>query len=276
MVAVSRSVDWRAGMARREGWIRRFFGPPGSDRRRRLRGLPVLGPVLGAVLRVYRAVRDRRIETGLALQRARTDFKNRRARTVPNIARRNNRRAYERIYGEDSLLSEYLAPERIAFYEEVAEISVRERPRAVIDVGCGAGHLLRSVIEKASPEPERVVGIDYTSAGIERARELVPSGEFRTESLYDLDSVETFDLVLCTEVLEHLRDPKKAVEVLVRLCARAGAIVITVPDGAQDSWQGHRNFWTKSELEHFLSHYGRVEISRLGKGEVLLLAVVRP
>jgi 2-polyprenyl-3-methyl-5-hydroxy-6-metoxy-1,4-benzoquinol methylase len=227
-------------------------------------------------LRVYRALRDTRRETGLALQRARTDFENRRARTVPNITRRNNRRAYERIYGEDTLLSEYLAPGRVSFYEEVAEISAKERPRTVIDVGCGAGNLLRAVLEKTVPAPARVVGIDYANAGIQRARQLVPSGEFRTESLYDLDPVESFDLVLCTEVLEHLRDPKKAVEVLVRLCARLGVIVITVPDGAQDSWEGHRNFWTKAELENFLNPYGAVEVSRMGAGEISLLAIVRP
>jgi 2-polyprenyl-3-methyl-5-hydroxy-6-metoxy-1,4-benzoquinol methylase len=125
-------------------------------------------------------------------------------------------------------------------------------------------------------EPERVVGIDYAHAGVERARQLVPLGEFRAESLYDLEPAESFDLVLCTEVLEHLRDPESAVELLVRLCARSGSIVITVPDGAQDSWEGHRNFWTESELEAFLSRFGEVEVSRLGTDEISLLAVVRP
>jgi len=261
-------------MTRREGRIRRFFGPPGSARRRRLRSLPGLGPVLTAALTAYRSVRDTWEGASLAVLRARTDFKNRRATTVPNITRRNTRRAYERVYGDDVLLGEYLGPERVAFYEAVAEIAARERPRAVIDVGCGAGNLLRAVVEKTAPE--RVVGIDYASAGIRRARELVPSGEFRAQSLYDLDLAESFDLVLCTEVLEHVRDPKSAVEVLVRLCARPGSIVITVPDGAQDSWEGHRNFWSQRELEIFLGEYGEVEVSRIGSDEISLLAVVRP
>jgi 2-polyprenyl-3-methyl-5-hydroxy-6-metoxy-1,4-benzoquinol methylase len=195
---------------------------------------------------------------------------------VPNITRKNNRRAYDRVYGDDELLAEYLAPDRVALYADVAELSAQERPRAVIDVGCGAGSLLQAVVARTSPQPERIVGIDYAGTGIERAKQLVPSGEFRTESLYDLDSLETFDLVLCTEVLEHVRDPTKAVEVLVRICAKHGAILITVPDGEQDSWEGHRSFWSKGELEAFLSPYGSVEVSRLGTGENSLLAVVRP
>ena len=261
-------------MTRREGRIRRFLGPPGSARRGRLRGLPVLGPVLVGVVTAYRRIRETKEDAKLALQRARTDFENRRATTVRNVTRRNNRRAYERVYGDDELLSEYLGPERIAFYDQVAEISARQRPRAIIDVGCGTGNLLRAVVDRT--EPERVVGIDYARAGIERARQLVPSGEFRAQSLYDLDCAESFDLVLCTEVLEHVRDPTSAVEMLVRLCSRPGSIVITVPDGARDSWEGHRNFWSEPELEAFLGNYGEVEVSRMGTDEISLLAVVRP
>jgi 2-polyprenyl-3-methyl-5-hydroxy-6-metoxy-1,4-benzoquinol methylase len=261
-------------MTRREGRIRRFLGPPGSPRRRGLRNRPVVGPVLVALVTGYRRVRAQRDEARLALQRARTDFKNQRAATVPNITKRNNQRAYERVYGDDQLLAEYLAPERVAFYEEMAEISARERPRAVIDVGCGAGDLLRAVVEKAMPE--RVVGVDYARAGIQRARELVPSGEFRAQSLYDLDRTESFDLVLCTEVLEHLPDPEGAVDVLVRLCAGSGTILVTVPDGAQDAWEGHLNFWTEAELAEFLRRYGDVDVSRMRADPTSLLAVVRP
>jgi 2-polyprenyl-3-methyl-5-hydroxy-6-metoxy-1,4-benzoquinol methylase len=239
-----------------------------------MRSWPVVGSLLGVLVRRYRSVRDARIRAGLALQRARTDFKNRRAATAPNITRRNTRRAYERVYGDDRLLSEYLGPERIAFYEQVAAISASERPRSVIDVGCGTGNLLRAIVEKTAPE--RVVGVDYASAGVDRAKQLVPSGEFRAQSLYDVTPEETFELVLCTEVLEHVRDPKSAVEVLVRLCTRSGTILITVPDGAHDEWEGHRNFWNKAELEAFLRQYGEVEVSRIGSDEISLLALVRP
>lgn len=235
----------------------------------------MLGPVLRLALSLYRRVRAIRVEMGLALQRARTDFKNRRAVTAPNVTRRNTRRAYERVYGDDRLLEEYLAPGRVSFYGEVAEIVAAERPHSVVDVGCGAGNLLRAVVDKAAPE--RVVGIDHAAAGIQRAKQLVPSGEFHARSLYDgLDAAETFDLVLCTEVLEHLRDPDAAVDVLVRLCGTAGRILITVPDGAQDAWEGHRNFWNEAELQEFLRRYGDVEVSRMRANPMSLLAVVRP
>lgn len=254
--------------------LRRLLGPPGSHVRRRIRELPILGPLLIVLLSAYRHLRKAREDVRLSLQRARTDFRNNRAITARNITRKNDRRAYERLYRDDALLREYLAPERIDFYLEVAESCTRWHPRSVIDVGCGAGNLLDVVVKKLSPE--RVVGIDHADAGVARAKLLVPSGEFANRDLYKLDFDETFDLVLCTEVLEHLIDPDRAMNALSRLCGAAGVIVITVPDGAHDRWEGHRNFWTKSELEAFLQSYGNAEVSRMRRVPACLLATVRP
>jgi 2-polyprenyl-3-methyl-5-hydroxy-6-metoxy-1,4-benzoquinol methylase len=222
----------------------------------------------------YRAARDEWLRKQRELRSAFIDFRNRHDARASNITRKNTRRAYERVYADDGLLGEYLAPERVEFYEEVAEICASRRPLSVIDVGCGAGNLLHAVVEKTSAH--RVVGIDYAQAGIERARQLVPSGEFHARSLYELDLAETFDVVLCTEVLEHLSDPDAAMRVLAGLCAHNGTMVITVPDGAADSWEGHRNFWTESELVEFLRDYGAVQVSRMRLDEASLLAVIKP
>jgi 2-polyprenyl-3-methyl-5-hydroxy-6-metoxy-1,4-benzoquinol methylase len=223
---------------------------------------------------VYRPFSKRREEARLAWQRFRTDFKNRRAITVPNITRRNNRRAYERVYTDDRLMSEYLTSGRVDFYREVAEFCSLLRPQSVIDVGCGTGNLLHAIVKAVAPK--RVVGVDYTRAGVMRARQLIPSGEFESRDIYTLECTDVFELVLCTEVLEHLADPDAAMQVLTRLCSSAGTIVITVPDGAEDTWEGHRNFWTESELEAFMRRYGCVEVLRMRRAERSLLAVVRP
>jgi 2-polyprenyl-3-methyl-5-hydroxy-6-metoxy-1,4-benzoquinol methylase len=226
-------------------------------------------------VRVYRLIRDAKLNLQFRLQRAQTDFKNRRAETAANITKRNNRRAYERVYRDDRLIGEYLEPARLAFYEEVAAmVAPNCSGGAVIDIGCGAGKLLQDVVGRATPA--RVVGVDYAVAGVERARRAVPSGEFHSCSLYELDLQETFDVVLCTEVLEHLSKPEAAMRILVRLCADDGVIVITVPDGEYDSWAGHRNFWSEPELVRFLAPHGEVEVSRLRSDPTSLLARVRP
>lgn len=47
--------------------------------------------------------------------------------------------------------------------------------------------------------------------------------------LYDIPEEDGFDAVLCTEVLEHVTDPVRAVEKLVRLLRPGGVLILTAP-----------------------------------------------
>ncbi|MEZ6131734.1 MAG: class I SAM-dependent methyltransferase [Planctomycetaceae bacterium] len=47
--------------------------------------------------------------------------------------------------------------------------------------------------------------------------------------LYDIPETELFDAVLCTEVIEHVTDPVRAVEKLVRLVKPGGSVILTAP-----------------------------------------------
>jgi 2-polyprenyl-3-methyl-5-hydroxy-6-metoxy-1,4-benzoquinol methylase len=188
-----------------------------------------------------------------------------------SVTRSNTLEAYERVYGSDRLLAEYLDPARLKFYEEVATTCARLEPRRVIDVGCGTGNLLRFLVDRLSTSPELVVGVDHASAGIDRARERLPTASWFVGDLYTLSpTLDRFDLVLCTEVLEHLEEPARAVEMLRRLCASGGHVAITVPDGAQDSWEGHVNFWDEDQLRAFLAPHGLVDLVRIEDGRAFL------
>jgi 2-polyprenyl-3-methyl-5-hydroxy-6-metoxy-1,4-benzoquinol methylase len=201
-------------------------------------------------------------------------LKSSREHSVKNIARSNTRKSFERIYGSETLLSEYLSPERLAFYDELAELCAAFRPRRVIDVGCGPGHLLAAVASRA-PQVEVVVGVDYASAAIDRLSRLLPRARGIVASVYDLGALdERFDVVACTEVLEHLHRPTEALAVLQGLCAPAGHVVVTVPDGEQDSYEGHVNFWTESEFGNILAPFGPTHILRSSGGD--LIGVVAP
>lgn len=191
-------------------------------------------------------------------------------RSAASITRNNTLDAYDRVYDSDRLLDEYLSPERLAFFEEVASICAPLAPRRIVDIGCGPGHLLLLLVDKMSSSPERVVGIDHSDAGIRRARTLMPSATWLVDDLYTSSLSDRFDLVLCTEVLEHVHKPTAAVEVLRRMCARGGRVAITVPDGAQDSWEGHVNFWDEDALRAFLAPHGLVAIERIQNDDVLL------
>lgn len=208
------------------------------------------------------------------------DYRDRHGRSARNVTKRNSRRAYEKLYAADDLMAEYLGSDRLVFYEEVASIAAPYVRDSIVDVGCGSGNLLRAVLDRTAENSgrpvARVLALDYARNALERVADLVPEAEPRVFNLLrdDLEG-ERFDLVLCTEVLEHLRCPETARDRLARVCEDRGAILITVPDGALDNWKGHVNFWTQEELEAFLEPLGTTTVQRIDAGRGLL-AIVRP
>lgn len=236
-----------------------------SDRRLRLvrfvRGIPVFGPLVRRLYYARLAARDRWRR-----------FKANRAFTVKAVTRRNTRAGYEELFGSDELLDEYLGSERLAFYAEVAEVSAAFGARQVVDIGCGSGHLLRALSDRTPGA--RFVGVDFSENAIRRARNVLHEARWLVGDAYAPPLKEaSFDLVLCTEVLEHLERPREALDALVRLCAPDGRVVLTVPDGEVDRWEGHVNFWSETDLASFLKPVGRSEILRIEGGRTLLAVV---
>jgi 2-polyprenyl-3-methyl-5-hydroxy-6-metoxy-1,4-benzoquinol methylase len=196
-------------------------------------------------------------------------FRASREHSVKVIARSNDRRAFERIYGSADLRAEYLGPDRLAFYDEIATICSALDPRTVIDVGCGTGHLLAAVARQC-PDARRLVGVDYAFAAIEQLQQVLPEAQGVVSSVYDLDfGKERFDLVLCTEVLEHLEDPSRALGILRSLCSSDGRLVVTVPDGERDTYEGHVNFWSQIAFENVLSQVGHPRVTRSREGDLV-------
>jgi len=87
------------------------------------------------------------------------------------------------------------------------------RGKTVLDVGCRVGYFC---FEAARRGAARVVGIDWNARAIARARELADclglDVEFRLADADQELPSESFDYVLCLNLLHHLRDPLAALE----------------------------------------------------------------
>lgn len=162
-------------------------------------------------------------------------------------------------------LRSYLSDDRIAFFEEVVALcdqyDIPLDGRRVADIGSGTGYLLRLAGQRA-PGSE-LHGYDTFSEMLELARELCPQGLFEAASVYSVD--EQFDVVFCTEMLEHMVDPEEALKRLSRATEEGGTLILTVPDGRRDrgqagemredgsSYWGHINFWSPESWPIFLN-----------------------
>jgi SAM-dependent methyltransferase len=117
---------------------------------------------------------------------------------------------------------------KLAVLAEIILQRFDERPR-VLDVGCGNGALTFPVAALGC----EVVGVDVDGDSIERCRERnrFPNARFvHTDgSLATVDGV--FDLIVCSEVLEHLVEPRPLVAAMRGKLASAGLVFITIPNG---------------------------------------------
>jgi len=107
------------------------------------------------------------------------------------------------------------------------------RRDTALDVGCNAGFYSRMLSDAGF---RRVEGLDLGPAFIARAREAfaIETPErtvaFRVENAEDLDRSKRYDLILCTEVLEHTARPERVIDNLRTVLAPGGLLIVTMPN----------------------------------------------
>jgi len=126
-----------------------------------------------------------------------------------------------------------------------------ERPR-ILDLGCGRGWLTRALSEYGD-----VIGTDVVAASVHRARELYPDLSFEQTDLQGLTAsrgAESFDLVVSSEVLEHVKNAEKHefIRGIHQLLRPGGYAIVTTPRGELwDQWREALD-WTQP-VEEWIS-----------------------
>lgn len=101
--------------------------------------------------------------------------------------------------------------------------------RRVLDIGCGAGALGRTLKEERGTQ--EVAGVEIVEEAARKAQEVLD--QVFTGSIEEIDlpfEEGHFDCIVCADVLEHLIDPEAALGKLARLLAPDGVIVMSVPN----------------------------------------------
>jgi 2-polyprenyl-3-methyl-5-hydroxy-6-metoxy-1,4-benzoquinol methylase len=122
----------------------------------------------------------------------------------------------------------------------------------VLELGCGVGVLARKLAEFGNT----VTGLDIAEAAIAQLPDHI-QGVVATLPTIPLPD-DSFDVVVATEVLEHLDDDRACVEEIVRVLRPGGRAYFAVPNNClgPEEEPEHVRKYTPETLEALLSPYG--------------------
>jgi 2-polyprenyl-3-methyl-5-hydroxy-6-metoxy-1,4-benzoquinol methylase len=121
------------------------------------------------------------------------------------------------------------------------------KPVRILDVGCGTGELLTLPIAQLFQLDSKVsiLGVDVHEESILRAMANVQRAGLSNIS-FSMDNKwqqDEFDIVLCSEVLEHVEDTKTFLSKLRKCVKEDGCLILTIPNG-----------YGAFEIESFIYH----------------------
>jgi SAM-dependent methyltransferase len=143
----------------------------------------------------------------------------------------------------------------------------------VVDIGCGAGNVVRAIAEYRSDL--RLHGVDISAGALEVARRAAPALDFQSapaESLPFQDG--SMSAVVMLDVLEHVTDPAAVLREIHRVLKPGGLFHIVLPLEVQP-WTAYR-LVTRLGWKAKLHHCGHIQLFDAHRFEVMTAAEGMP
>ncbi|MCB0727702.1 MAG: methyltransferase domain-containing protein [Ignavibacteriae bacterium] len=145
----------------------------------------------------------------------------------------------DKFYNHPNFAFRYIEQKRIEKLIEAAEIKESDK---ILEVGCGAGHILEKISKG------KLYGIDISEIQIERTRkrmgDKVELKKAPGENIPYEDKF--FDKVLCSEVIEHVIDPREVLKEISRVMKDDGILSLSIPN--EDVINSTKKFLKKTGL----------------------------
>ncbi len=113
------------------------------------------------------------------------------------------------------------------FYKTLLALIKDLETEKILDAGSGEGFTLNILAREGIGK--KLEGVDSSREAVALGKKLHPKLELKLGNIYKLPYPDkAFDLIICTEVLEHLEDPEKAFKELMR--ASKKYLLLSVPN----------------------------------------------
>ncbi|MBI2587381.1 class I SAM-dependent methyltransferase [Candidatus Amesbacteria bacterium] len=132
--------------------------------------------------------------------------------------------------------------------------------KTLLDVGCGVGRTALAAWEKGY----RVLGIDMEQRVIEIAKQQLNEAiKFKVADITKIKFADNkkFDVIVCSEVIEHVTKPQQVLDRAVSLLKEKGIFVMTTPNGMEqwsilDDFGEHNRRFSRGDLEELFGRSG--------------------
>lgn len=130
-------------------------------------------------------------------------------------------------------------------------LSQHKSSGAILDLGCNSGAFLESL-----------KGPDWNLYGVELSSETAKLAEARTGAQVFVGDImdanflpESFDVITCFDVLEHVYEPRKVIAKVKEWLKPGGIFYVLVPNIDSGEARAFRSYWYGLELPRHISHF---------------------
>lgn len=184
----------------------------------------------------------------------------------------DSRGSYEHSYGDEELLYSTNKLEQKKLILDELLTADDTSARRMLDIGCGEGWTL----EYFSSLNWQVKGIDFSPHGLhthnKHLEESIETGDIYLKLQEFIDSQQRYDLVVLDNVLEHVLDPARLLQMINMVITKTGVLLIEVPNDfstVQGLLLEHnyidRPFWVA--VPDHISYFNKDALQRLAKSQ---------
>jgi ubiquinone/menaquinone biosynthesis C-methylase UbiE len=106
----------------------------------------------------------------------------------------------------------------------------------ILDCGCGDGTLINLIARPG----QQIVGVDVSELALSLAKKKIPSHKMVKLCRSKIEKLpfteNSFDLCYSTYVFEHLNNPQKAIDEMIRVCRPGGYLIFVFPNFGSPVW----------------------------------------
>jgi 2-polyprenyl-3-methyl-5-hydroxy-6-metoxy-1,4-benzoquinol methylase len=144
----------------------------------------------------------------------------------------------------------------------LTKLKMMKKPKLLLDIGSGQGDFLQAAVSEKIAD--KFVGFELSDTGVNIARSKVKEAEFMQVNLFSppknlIKFAEQADVVVCTEVIEHVDEPAEFCRLIKKYMKPGGELLLSVPGGPMsefDQYIGHRTHYNQKSITKLLTSVG--------------------